>query len=55
MVATGTEHGTVELWRYGVEAWQAQACAIANRNLTADEWQQYLGNAVYHRTCPSLP
>lgn len=30
------------------------ACNIANRNLTIDEWQQYLGGA-YSLTCPDLP
>ena len=32
------------------------ACARFTRNLTQDEWKQYVGAEVpYHRTCSSLP
>ena len=37
------------------ESWRARACAIANRNLTYDEWTQFLGAEPYRRTCPALP
>jgi hypothetical protein len=33
----------------------AQACASVTRNLTLAEWQQYLGNEAYRKTCPALP
>jgi WD40 repeat protein len=35
--------------------WLTQACQMAGRNLTADEWSQYLGDSPYHTTCPDLP
>jgi WD40 repeat protein len=38
-----------------VEDWTAYACAIANRNLTQEEWEQYLGERPYHQTCPDTP
>ena len=31
-------------------------CTLVTRNLTSDEWKQYVGNSVpYHRTCQNLP
>jgi WD40 repeat protein len=30
----------------------AHACATASRNLTRGEWQQYVGEAPYEKTCP---
>ena len=38
-----------------VSAWEAQACAIANRNLTHAEWTQFIGTAPYQKTCPDQP
>lgn len=38
-----------------VSAWESQACAIANRNLTKAEWAQFIGTASYQKTCPDLP
>jgi hypothetical protein len=31
------------------------ACRIANRNLTREEWRQYLGDLPYQPICPGLP
>jgi WD40 repeat protein len=38
-------------WAMGVQAWAAQACAIANRSLTIDEWAFYLAGERYRATC----
>jgi WD40 repeat protein/class 3 adenylate cyclase len=54
-LASGANDGTVILWDAGLEAWQARACRIANRNLTAAEWKGYLGEQAYRETCPELP
>jgi len=35
--------------------WLTQACAIAGRDLTEDEWARYLPNQPYRRTCTNLP
>ncbi len=32
-----------------------EACSRLTRNLTADEWKQYLGDEPYRKTCPNLP
>lgn len=44
-------------WRWGVDqtAWPERACRIANRNLSEAEWQQFMGDRPYHKTCPSAP
>jgi WD40 repeat protein len=57
MVALGAldTSGLVHLWQLDVSPWEARACAIANRNLTEDEWRQYLGDRPYQKTCPDLP
>jgi WD40 repeat protein len=46
---------TLRLWDLTHQAWQQQACRVANRNLTLDEWRQYMGSIPYHKTCPALP
>ncbi|MBL8163632.1 MAG: TIR domain-containing protein [Anaerolineae bacterium] len=48
LAATGD---TLYRWAMGVESWAAQACAIANRSLTIDEWAFYLEGERYQATC----
>ncbi|HEY6341010.1 MAG TPA: WD40 repeat domain-containing protein [Bryobacteraceae bacterium] len=43
------------LWTFDPGAWARQACTVANRNLTPEEWAQYLGPAPYRKTCPRIP
>lgn len=53
----------VRLWNVSLVRWQAEACAIANRNLTRDEYVQYVNPDLteYDRlymnnpTCKDLP
>jgi hypothetical protein len=33
----------------------AEACARVTRNLSQEEWTQYLGDEPYRQTCPDLP
>lgn len=54
-LASGSEDGTIILWDASIASWQAQACRIANRNLTPEEWEQYPGDEPYRKTCPGLP
>ncbi len=35
--------------------WVARACAIAGRNLTDDEWNQFFPSRPYEPTCPQWP
>ena len=32
----------------------AKACSQMNRNLTREEWRQYIGNEPYRNTCPDI-
>lgn len=55
-LASGSGDGGIILWDVDFESWQARACRIANRNLTMEEWDQYMGtDTPYQRTCPDLP
>ena len=53
-VATGGNFGVV-LIDIRLETWQDEACHIANRNLTQEEWKSYLGDLPYRKTCPQYP
>jgi WD40 repeat protein len=52
---TGTEDQGVLAWDVDPESWRARACAIANRNLTFEEWTRIRGDEPYRVTCPALP
>lgn len=46
----------VRLWDVELHSFIKRACAIANRNLTQEEWRRYMGDDVpYRKTCPDLP
>ena len=54
-LVTAGPHG-LRFWNLDEEAWRRIACAVANRNLTEDEWRNFLGEEIpYRRTCPDLP
>ncbi len=55
ILASASADATVKLWDMSLAGWKRLACRIANRNLTRQEWRQYLGDEPYHRTCPGLP
>jgi WD40 repeat protein len=44
--------GRVTRWDVDPESWKRRACDIAGRNLTRDEWRDFVGNTPYHATCP---
>jgi WD40 repeat protein len=50
------QRGTLRVWRHDPGSLVAQACALANRNLSRQEWERLVGPShPYHRTCPDLP
>lgn len=50
LVSAG-ENETV-VWEFGLDAWIARACRAANRQLTPEEWLEFLGPEVpYAETC----
>jgi WD40 repeat protein/DNA-binding SARP family transcriptional activator len=44
--------GTGIVWNVDPAAWAAKACSIAHRNLTPDEWTEFLGRRRYRDVCP---
>jgi WD40 repeat protein len=56
LLASAGDDETVRLWDLEVESLIAEACTIANRNLSKDEWDRFVGPEFdYVRTCSSLP
>jgi WD40 repeat protein len=53
LASAGTR--TILLWDIDFASWQERACRIANRNLTREEWKQYIGADPYRKTCPNFP
>ena len=55
ILASGDNSGKIILWDIDPVSWKTRTCHIANRNLTREEWKQYLGDEPYRATCPNLP
>jgi WD40 repeat protein/transcriptional regulator with XRE-family HTH domain len=55
LVTGNYDLGTVQLLDIDLPTWPRRACQLANRNLTQQEWRQYLGALPYHKTCQDLP
>src|SRR5262249_28110689 len=54
-LAVGYQGGVI-FYDIAPESWQRRACAIANRNLSWEEWRRLIGPDVpYRRICPELP
>jgi WD40 repeat protein len=51
----GYGDGHIVIWDVDPASWQRRACALAGRNLTRDEWRQYLGSRPYEKTCRQWP
>jgi WD40 repeat protein len=49
--------GVVTRWSFSEESWVKRACAIANRNLSREEWEIFIGSEAipYHTSCPDRP
>jgi WD40 repeat protein len=46
----------ITLWDLDPDHIQAEACRTANRNLTCEEWRNYIGvDKPYRKTCEALP
>ncbi|HEY2295223.1 MAG TPA: hypothetical protein VGM86_31355, partial [Thermoanaerobaculia bacterium] len=59
-LAAASENHTVLVWDLDalldLDFLKAEACRRANRNLTCDEWEIYIGDdEPYHKACEALP
>jgi WD40 repeat protein len=54
-LASASLDNTVILWDMDLQSWLEKACRIAGRNLTLDEWKQYLGDKPFEKTCEQFP
>lgn len=55
-VASHSDRDGLRFWNLDPQSMQDRLCQLANRNLTAAEWQQYVGDLdSYQRTCPQFP
>jgi WD40 repeat protein len=53
LLASAGEDATISLHELSIASWISRACSMANRNLSSEEWAQYLGQEPYRETCPS--
>jgi WD40 repeat protein len=53
-LATTSNDGTVKVWLWRAEDLIQEACNRLTRNLTSEEWQQYLNDESYCKTCLNL-
>ena len=54
-VATASDDHTVGVWDVRPQDVLAAACTRLTRNLTPEEWRQYVGEEPYRKTCANLP
>jgi WD40 repeat protein len=50
-LATGGDDQSVMLWNIDPERTAAELCRTAGRNLTTQEWRQFMPGTAYRRTC----
>jgi WD40 repeat protein len=54
-LATGSDDGVVRTWFLRPGDLIGEACSRVTRNLTREEWSQFLPDEPYAATCPNLP
>jgi WD40 repeat protein len=55
-LASASLDKTIFLWDLDLDHLQVEACRIANRNLSCEEWRNYVGaDTPYQKTCEGLP
>jgi WD40 repeat protein len=58
-LATGDDHGVILwdsiLWSTDLEVFRERFCRMVGRNLTRSEWEEFLPDEPYRKTCPQWP
>lgn len=54
VLAVSGEKGTVNIWDLDESHWAQMVCGIVNRDLTQEEWDQYVGGRK-EEVCPDAP
>jgi WD40 repeat protein len=52
-VVVVSDTGAGWIWHVDKSDWLERACAVAGRNFTPQEWQEFLPDRPYHATCSS--
>jgi WD40 repeat protein len=55
LVLSGDNDGKIQVWLWHPGDLIEIACSRLERNLTRAEWEQYIGDRPYRKTCPNLP
>jgi WD40 repeat protein len=54
-LASAGDDGSIRIWEQ-TSALASMVCQLVWRNLSMDEWRQFVGDGIpYERTCPNLP
>ncbi len=55
-MASDPEHHGMAIWDLDPAVWRVRACEAAGRNLTQEEWTNFLPEGEpYNLTCPQYP
>ena len=54
-LATASADQTVRLWTIAIDNLVRKACLGASSNFSYAEWQRFLGDEPYRKTCQSRP
>ena len=52
-IASSDSLGGIQLWPLDRDVWREQACRMANRELTQQEWAEYFPNQPQRTLCPN--
>ena len=55
ILATASSDNTVRLWLIAIDDLVRRACVLISRNFSHKEWQQFLGDELYRKTCQNRP
>jgi WD40 repeat protein len=54
-IVSGAEDGSIRVWPVNPEVMASNICDLLTRNMTPEEWENYVGNGIpYQTTCVSL-